>query len=162
MAAQCQLCHLWRWQASGSIRTHRKHSEFLWCAALALWRRSQGGPLCAGQHIYQGRVNQGHLPFCGDVVTWELSANGGKGTTVFKQKSTHGSARTNSSVKFTYSSGSSAMQRVPKPGLSSNTSPKYLILASVGRSLLILGENVIHTELQLHAHIFKNILFQPN
>lgn len=36
----------------------------------------------------------------------------------------------------THSSGSSNMQRVPKPGLFSNTSPKYLIWASIGRSLL--------------------------
>lgn len=39
-------------------------------------------------------------------------------------------------VKVAHSSGSSTMQRVPKPGLSNNTSPKYLIWESIGRSLL--------------------------
>lgn len=39
-------------------------------------------------------------------------------------------------VKVAHSSGSSTMQRVPKPGLSNSTSPKYLIWASIGRSLL--------------------------
>ena len=36
----------------------------------------------------------------------------------------------------THCRGSSAMQRVPKPGRLSSTSPKYLIWASRGRSLL--------------------------
>lgn len=38
--------------------------------------------------------------------------------------------------KSTHSMGSSTMQRVPKPGLSNSTSPKYLIWGSMGRSLL--------------------------
>lgn len=129
------VTYLWRWQPSSSIRTHRKHGKFCRCAALALWRRSQGAPLCASQHFYESRVDQRHLPFCGDVVTWEISSNGGK-ELMLNKKHTQDSARTTSSVKLTYSSGSSAMHRVPKPGFSNNTSPKYLIWASGGRSLL--------------------------
>lgn len=68
--------NLWRRQASCSIGTHREHGEFPGCAALALWRGSEGAPLWAGQRFDQGRVDQGHLPLCGDVVTWEISTSG--------------------------------------------------------------------------------------
>lgn len=67
--------YLWRWQASCSFRAHRQHSEFLGCAALTVWRGSEGVPLWTSQHIFQSRVNQGYLPLCGDVVTGEISAS---------------------------------------------------------------------------------------
>lgn len=130
--------YLWRWQASSSLRTHREHGEFLGCAALTVWRRSEGVPFWASQPIYQDRVNQGHLPLRGDVVTWEISICGRNWPMQWNKTAqrTVRKKKGSKSVKVTHSSGSSTMQRVPKPGLSNNTSPKYLIWASMGRSLL--------------------------
>lgn len=71
------LCiYLWWRQTSSSLGTHRKHGEFPGCAALTLWRWPEGVPLWPLQHLYQGRVDQRHLPLRSDVVTWEISARG--------------------------------------------------------------------------------------
>lgn len=68
--------YLGRWQSSSSLWAHRQHGEFPDCAALTVWRRSEGVPLWTSQHVLQIRVNQGYLPLCGDVVTGEISTNG--------------------------------------------------------------------------------------
>lgn len=63
------------------------------------------------------------------------------------------------SVKVTHSSGSSTMQRVPKPGLSNNTSPKYLIWASMGRSLLQWIKQYTFTHaIPKSGHLLQDIL----
>lgn len=72
----CFCAYLWRRQTSCSLRTYREHGEFTGCAALTVRRWSEGVPLRAGQLIDQSRVDQGHLPLCGDVVTWEISTSG--------------------------------------------------------------------------------------
>lgn len=69
--------YLWRWQASSSLGTNGQHGELPGCAALTVWRRSQRIPLWAGQLVYQHRVDQGHFPLSGDVVTGEISISGG-------------------------------------------------------------------------------------
>lgn len=70
--------YLWRRQASSSLRTYRQHSELPGCAALTVRRWSEGIPLLVGQHVYQLRVDQGHFPLSGDVVTREISISGVK------------------------------------------------------------------------------------
>lgn len=75
----CDLntAYLWRWEASSSLRTYGQHGELPGCAALTVWRRSERIPLGVGQLVYQQRVDQGHLPLGGDVVTGEISISGG-------------------------------------------------------------------------------------
>lgn len=126
------LTHLrWR-QASGSLCTLGEHGEFGRSAALTLWRRSEVGPLWTLQSFYEGGAHQGHLPLCGDVITREIPAEGRKESQL-TNKTKSGEIL---GERVAHSRGSSAMQRVPKPGLSSKTSPKYLMSGSTGRSLL--------------------------
>lgn len=69
--------YLRRWQASSSLWTYGQHCELPGCAALTVWRWSERIPLCGGQLVYQHRVDQGHFPLSGDVVTGEISISGG-------------------------------------------------------------------------------------
>lgn len=118
-----KTANLWRWQASSSLGANGQHGELLGCAAPTVWRWSEGIPLRAGQHVYQHRVDQGHLPLSGDVVTREISISVVKKSDAIKGKK----PKRLKSMKVAHSRGSSNMQRVPKPGLSNNTSAKYLI-----------------------------------
>lgn len=70
--------YLWRWQASSSLRTYGQHRELPGRAALTVWRWSESIPLRVGQPVYQHRVDQGHFPLSGDVVTREISISGVK------------------------------------------------------------------------------------
>lgn len=118
-----KITNLWRWQASSSLGTHGQHGELPGCAALTVWRWSEGIPLWAGQCVYQHWVDQGHLPLSGDVITREISISVVKKSDAIKEKK----PKRVKSMKVAHSRGSSNMQRVPNPGLSNNTSAKYLI-----------------------------------
>lgn len=70
--------YLWRWQTSSSLRTDGQHGELPGCAALTAWRWLERIPLRRGQPVYQLRVDQGHFPLSGDVVTGEISISGSR------------------------------------------------------------------------------------